>query len=150
MNSDAYILGETLVSIVGRNVTEVAVTDTSTSIYQYMKGTLFQENIILKNLIEELDLENKIEMIKLICNKIKSKNELIDAALTSVYTSMEDISIELCSLHQEFAIHKTKYFNRWRAPSISKNIKKLRLLNERLEKRLNLLFNIIQTYDNNF
>lgn len=139
-----------LVSGASYDILIQTIRGTSGTIIQTIKYiTSNSNNIDLSILIRELqifDLENKINIINQFIEEIENRKnikESIKYSILSVHEILEKIKEELDLIKKDIEYHMTKYLNSWRSLNCDDKIVNIKLHNEILDKRFDLLIKLL-------
>ena len=150
MNS--ILLGTKALTMVSGLSTELliqTVKTTSTGIISTIKYISSYNNVdltLLQKDLENIDLENKINIINQFIEEIEGKKnvkESIKSSIQSVHDILEKINKELESIKEDIEYHQTKYFNSWRSIYCDDKIGNIKSHNEILDKRFDLLMKLL-------
>lgn len=89
--------------------------------------------------LRQLDLENKTEMLVEFINGTKNDSVLNKKIIASINEIIVQIRAELQQINESKLKHQQKWLSSWRTLDYSNNIKNLKLQNEILDRRINLL-----------
>ena len=127
------------------------------------------EDPYVNRTIEELDINNKISIIKSLINSrsfsrienntkdtqntnninhinnINFKMSTINLCIKNLNKIIEKISVELENIKKLVPIHKLKWFHSWREPEYYKNLDELKKYNRIMDGRLKLFLDILKT-----
>jgi hypothetical protein len=137
---EAFIL-----PIIGKELVVKAFSETSFSIYNSIHDLQKYNHYDFKTLIEQLDIQSKIEIINLY---IKEKEEAglltesIKKAIESLLTIIKKINSEIQEIKEEINNHKLKWFHSYRSPNIRDKISNLVNHSIVFEKRMDLLLKL--------
>ena len=98
----------------------------------------------LNNMLNEFDIYMRLSTIETICKNIKRHNENINGSLNFLMSVLIEIEELLVILNNKIDYHKTKYFNKYRKNDLTKEIENLKTLNNKLEKRYNILIDTLK------
>ena len=127
------------------------------------------EDPYVNRTIEELDINNKISIIKSLINSrsfsrienntkdtqntnninhinnINFKMSTINLCIKNLNKIIEKISLELENIKKLVPLHKLKWFHIWREPEYYKNLDELKKYNNIMDGRLKLFLDILKT-----
>ena len=118
------------------------------------------EDPYVNRTIEELDINNKISIIKSLINSrsfsrienntkdpnnINFKMSTINLCIKNLNKIIEKISLELENIKKLVPLHKLKWFHSWREPEYYKNLDELKKYNNIMDGRLKLFLDILKT-----
>ena len=118
------------------------------------------EDPYVNRTIEELDINNKISIIKSLINSrsfsrienntkdtnsINFKMSTINLCIKNLNKIIEKISVELDNIKKLVPLHKLKWFHSWREPEYYKNLDELKKYNRIMDGRLKLFLDILKT-----
>jgi len=147
-----YLGGEMVLNALSYGLVSVAISDTSHSILNILKGTVFDETNYpgLSKFLNEHDLKNTIKIIESIINDIdkdiQAKNS-VHLSLEGVLEIINKIKDELNNIEQEISYHTTeRYFSEYRTPHYYQYLKTITDYHKILENRIGLLINILKLH----
>ena len=144
MASIGITLTTSLVStFIGKQILTKAISDASGSILGSITS-IFNYNSNIDEIILKLDIKERINTINCITKNIKNHNEAIEKCLTSIHDIIIDIKQDLKVIELRIEKHKSKYMSSWRKIKCKKEIKKLTIDSDLLEKRLEYLVKALQ------
>ena len=118
------------------------------------------EDPYVNRTIEELDINNKISIIKSLINSksfsriekdtkdpnnINFKMSTINLCIKNLNKIIEKISVELENIKKLVPLHKLKWFHSWREPEYYKNLDELKKYNNIMDGRIRLFLDILKT-----
>ena len=118
------------------------------------------EDPYVNRTIEELDINNKISIIKSLINSrsfsrienntkdtnnINFKMSTINLCIKNLNKIIEKISVELENIKKMVPLHKLKWFHSWREPEYYKYLDELKKNNRIMDGRLKLFLDILKT-----
>ena len=146
MTTQGIIVTSQLVSsLIGKDLITKAISESSGSIYNLLYGIIDYRDLSIESLINELDIENKINIVELLVNQIKCNNvsKLILTSLSGLHEIILNIRENLNQISKIIDLHKQKYFNYWRSLEITKQTRDLysnvKILNSRLDMFMKIL-----------
>jgi hypothetical protein len=99
--------------------------------------------------LKEIDLEFTIQIINQVILEhelVKDLTESIKNAIIGVSVILEEIRLELETIHDAIKYHESKYFANWRSLVWHNNVEKLKKYDLILQKRYALLFELLKIY----
>jgi|TARA_B100000963_G_scaffold361009_1_gene394344 hypothetical protein len=154
MNIGISLGSAALSAILGRQILTQAITDASASIYSTV-GDVFHHTASIDKVLCQLDIENKVKTIELLCNSLPSdlKKEGDESAINFCLENLHDMVIrireDLKQLKAKIDYHKSKWFTSWRSLDARIELANLKLHTSLLEQRYDL-FVKTQTVTNMF
>ena len=134
-----------IIPIIGKEIVVKAFSETSFSIYNSLHDLQTYNHYDFKTLIEQLDIQSKIEIINLYV-KEKEETEMlsesIKKAIDSLLTIIKKINYEIQEIKDEINNHKFKWFYSFRSPDIRDKINNLVNHSIVFEKRMDLLLKL--------
>ena len=128
----------------------IAISDSSSSIIDSLKGTIFDEYPVLKNFMDKYDINATILIINQLMKSFPDNLEQIEPikqALTNLHNIIRDIETELDHINIEIEYHKNeRYFAHYRTPYYNSYLKNIEKFIPILNTRLDLLLKVIQMY----
>lgn len=116
------------------------------------------EDPYVNRTIEELDINNKISIIKSLINSksfsriennnkenINFKMSTVNLCIKNLNKIIEKISVELENIKKLVPLHKLKWFHSWREPEYYKNLDELKKYNNIMDGRIRLFLDILKT-----
>ena len=116
------------------------------------------EDPYVNKVIEELDINSKISVIKSLINsksfrridynsKILQNIDIytVNLCIKNLNDIIDKISDELKKISELIPEHKLKWFHTWRTPEYHNNVENLKKYNIIMESRLNLFLDILKT-----
>ena len=140
---------ETIIgSMLGQEFISHALSDTTKSIYAEVSYLAGYSNYNFKEILEDLDIITKIEIItKLICEYENYSHSTFhashNAGLRSLVSIIEKINNEILEIRLLIAEHEQKWLYNWRGNSYEPKIKNLIKHVTIMENRLDLFIKII-------
>lgn len=121
------------------------VSGTLSSIKNILSNNSLPEIVLIKEKLESMDLENKLEIIHSLIIDLRESNlkEYHKKAIENLNQLVDKIKVELDDVNQKINYHLTKYLYSWRALDLNNNILNIQHHNNILDKRLNLLFKLL-------
>ena len=113
-------------------------------------GHVLDDEFKFKDLIEDLDLKSKIDIVNdIIKMDNKDINDTIHKALHYVHEIIEKIKNEIEEINKDVKEHKKLWFHKYRTPIYLEKVNKLIKHNSILDKRIDLLIKVISIKDKN-
>jgi uncharacterized protein with gpF-like domain len=151
---DQFILCGRAISVLTKYGTETIFSSlalTGTSLISVTKHLMSLDQpyaIDVKNLLDKLDIEAKISVISTLDKDLNIKqNELpnrVKTALVHVAKTLEDLDAEFDEIKKRIDDHELKWFPTWRLLYCQDLLDNIEKHNQRLDKRLDLLFNVLR------
>ena len=149
--------------LIGREVAFKAVSDTSTKIYDLMRGLVIEEEYPeISEVLTKLDIQTTLAIIDPLLNEISNKKNISSEsdyleesntennkhlALDRSFYALKDIITQIHDLLQQIkdviSNHKQKYFFYWRTPVFLPLLKLLELKKDILDQRFNLFMRLL-------
>lgn len=137
----------TIVStFIGRQLFSKAITDASDSIYLSV-GNIFSYNENIDDVLQYLDIHERIKTIDLLIKDIKEYNNTISHCVLNLHDIILLIREDLKQINILIENHKDKYFSSWRFFDCKKQLKNLKLHSQILDKRLDYLIKALDIMD---
>ena len=126
--------------LLGKDLVAKAISNTSNNIFSEMETIMSDGDFVFKSLLENLDINSKLDIINSFVNDIESDihNETIKMTLKYLHDILEKIKLEIENIRSEIDEHKQKYFYYLRTPCYKDTLKKLSLHVKILDERFNL------------
>ena len=136
---------ETLIvsSLIKKELISQTISESTKNIV-YNLGNLMKDEFEFKNIIEELDLMSKIDIINSLINDIDSKNinDIIHKVIHYLHMIIDTIKQEIEEIKKEIKEHKELWFHNFRTANYKAKIERLIKDNQILDKRLDLFINV--------
>ena len=145
-----YLGGEMIVSALSYGLVSVAISDTSHSILNILKGAVFDSDEYpgLTKFLAKLDIKNTIKITETIINDISEKLQKINSVhlgLESVLEIIKKIKQEFDNIEKEIDYHKKeRYWADYRTPHYYSYLKQIEELQKILNIRVKLLIDILK------
>lgn len=135
--------------LLGKEVVNQTITKTTNNIYYNINSILSDENFEFKNLLEELDINTKLDIIKTFISNLKIDKtsnyySTIEITLEHINKIFIKIEEEINNILNEIKNHKTKWFYYIRNSSYRLLLDNLIKHMKILEDRFNILLNILK------
>ena len=136
---------ETLIvsSLIKKELISQTISESTKNIV-YNLGNLMKDEFEFKNIIEELDLMSKIDIINSLINDIDSKNinEIIHKVIHYLHMIIDTIKLEIEEINKDIKAHKELWFHNFRTANYKVKIERLIKHNQILDKRLDLFIKV--------
>ena len=136
---------ETLIisSLIKKEVIAQTIGESTKSIFHNLSH-IMEDEFKLKNIIEELDLTSKIDIINDLIKDVDKKdiNNIIHKAIHYLHDIIETINKEVEDIKKEIKEHFELWFHRFRTPTYISKIERLIKHNQILDKRLDLFIKV--------
>ena len=133
-----------LLPLLGRELFSKVFNETSNNVYNGLEELKKYNHYNLDNLIEQLDIQNKMKIIELYIKKREDNilDEHIKLSINSIINIIEKINEEIKDINILIIEHELKWFPSYRKPDIKNKINNL--INHSLifDKRIDLLLKI--------
>ncbi len=148
--------------LIGREVAFKAVSDTSTKIYDLMRGLVIEEEYPeISEVLTKLDIQTTLAILDPLLNEISNKKNISSESeyleesgennkhlsLDRSFYALKDIITQIHDLLQQIkdviSNHKQKYFYYWRTPVFLPLLKLLELKKDILDQRFNLFMRLL-------
>jgi hypothetical protein len=145
-----YIIGTTIVKTVGIDFTLKCIstiTGTCTSIYSLIGNLITSNSVNIINSIMKLDLEMKVRILESLIHNLRlnKHSETLSLCLTSLKECLIMIENELLLINTNIKYNNSLWILKsWRSYDFINNMAKINILNDMLDIRQNLFFNILQ------
>ena len=139
---------ETLVisSLLGNQVLNHTIGEATKSAYVSIGDLLVNDKFHFKELLENLDIRLKIEIINDIISKFDNKIKLhksINICFKNLHLIIDKINTEIENINIGIEEHDKKWFKNFRANNVSIKINNLKRHSEIMDNRLNILIKLI-------
>jgi len=133
--------------LIGREVFTNTISSTTKNIYKGIDNILINDNVQFKELLDELDINTKLDIINTFITDIHNDQKIFNDTLNKTFKYLEDIlntiNNEIKNINIELINHKEKWFNKLRSSKyhymLNNLIKHVKILDE----RFNLLIKLI-------
>ena len=136
---------ETLIisSLIKKEVISQTIGESTKSIFHNLSH-IMEDEFKLKNIIEELDLTSKIDIINDLIKDVDKEdiNDIIHKAIHYLHDIIETINKEVEDIKKEIKEHSELWFHRFRTPTYINKIERLIKHNQILDKRLDLFIKV--------
>lgn len=134
-------------ALIGRQLFSQAIADASNSIYGSLSSIIYYDNNI-DEVLNKLDIKNKIKNIELLLSGIKSNNPMINRCIEGLYDIIIDIREDIKQIDIKVKNHKNLYFSSWRYLNCSKLLNNLKTHSCILDNRLDFLIKSLNIIKN--
>lgn len=146
---EVTFLNPTISSLVGSTLFAQSISDTSRKILDLVEN-IFNYDYNIKEVLSETDIQATLKTLDEFVKEIdEQNNKTLHIALENLNIIIEEIHTTLNLIHIECEYHKTKYFSGYRKLDLSNFCNTIKKKNKILDKRFNLLIQIIQINKNN-
>ena len=125
-------------ALIGRQLFSQAISDASNSIYGSLSSIIYYDNNI-DEVLNKLDIKNKIKNVELLLSGIKSDNLIINRCIEGLYDIIIDIQGDIKQIDIKVKNHKNLYFSSWRYLNCSNLLNNLKTHSCILDNRLDFL-----------
>lgn len=128
-----------IIGTIGKGLLANALGD----LYLFIKSSSY--NTHLEDVLEQLDIKAELDVVSALLQDIEHRPECraVKVASDKVRETVDYIHTQLREIQTEIEIHKTRYFNTWRSPDYTLQIKRLKRGGLLLRKRRELLFSVL-------
>jgi len=147
------LIGTKAVSVIGTELIIRTINGTTTSIYNTLKSITVSSEPNVKEYVDKIssiDLKFTISVMHELIKEQQAEKELpesIKMSLIGVNDILLEIDSELMAIYDAIKNHKNKYFSSWRTFSCKYNIEQIVYLNDTLNNRYSMLFNLLKIYN---
>lgn len=145
----SLVTGTVISKFIGKQIVSQAISDASGSIYNSIRS-IYSNHSKIDNILMELDIIHKTEIIDSLIKEIKHYNYSIEQCLTSVHDIIINIKEDLNLIDLKIKKHKKKYLSKWRKINVSKEINNLIIHNKLVDKRLDYLLKALKINEYNY
>lgn len=112
-------------------------------LYLFIKSSSYNNH--LEEVLEKLDIKAELDVVSALLQDIENTPECraVKVASEKVRETVNYIHTQLREIQAEIEIHKSRYFNAWRSPDYTVQIKRLKRGGLLLRKRRELLFSVL-------
>ena len=133
--------------LIGKEMFTQTITTTTKNIYNGIDRVLLNDNIQFKELLDELDINTKIDIINSFIIDIHKEHKIFNETLNKTFkyleTSLTTIDKEIKNIDEELVNHNNKWFSRMRSsnyPTMLNNlIKHMKILDDRFNLLIKLM-----------
>ena len=133
--------------LIGKEMFTQTITTTTKNIYNGIDRVLLNDNIQFKELLDELDINTKIDIINSFIIDIHKEHKIFNETLNKTFkyleTSLTTIDKEIKNIDEELVNHNNKWFNKIRTsnyPTMLNNlIKHMKILDDRFNLLIKLM-----------
>jgi len=145
------VLFESGLIILGGQVFTNLIGDTSSKVVSVIESALQFQHTDIHEVLVELDLEVRLEVIGSLikCITPEKHNEAIGISLQSIHKSITKIQEIMEQVELKIKEHSEKYFNSYRTLDFDREIKDIQQKSSLLEKRFQLLVDLMKIESNN-
>ena len=125
-------------------VSREVISGTTGTIYRLISGISEFDLEHVNQLLEELDLNKKIEIVESLFdnNRYEPTKKTFNIALNNLHEISEKISLELKEIKKDIEFTKTLYFKQFRSHKYMKNLENLKKHSKILDNRLDLVIKL--------
>ena len=138
-------------ALLGREFLVQTVTKTTSNIYSSIESIMSSDDLYFKNFLEKTDINIKLNIIHKVIDDLNNSNftyeklkDSIDLTLKYLSDILKKIEKEIDSINLEIDNHKKKWLYKFRRPSYDSMITNLGLHLNILDKRFNLLMDLLK------
>ena len=133
-----------ILPFLGKELLSKAFSETSSNIFSGLDELKKYNHYNFDNLIEQLDLEQKMKIIESYIKYLEHKIniESINLSIESIISIIKKINLEINEINNEILFHKTRWFNSFRNPNIKDKIDNLINHSIIFDKRIDLLLKL--------
>ena len=127
-----------------------AITSTTKTAYYGISGLMSNNDFIFKDILEDLDLSEKIGIIDSLIKKLENTNisDTINLSLHGLHNIINKINNEIILINNQIKDHKQKWFSNIRPAEYLITVNKLKSHKKIMDERLDLLLKLINTDKN--
>ena len=133
-----------LLPLLGKELFSKVFNETSNNVYNGLEELKKYNHYNLDNLIEQLDIQNKMKIIESYIKKREDNilEEHIKLSINSIINIIKKINEEIKDINTQIIEHELKWFHSYRKPDIKNKINNL--INHSLifDKRIDLMLKI--------
>lgn len=138
----------TIPSLVGSTLFTQSISDTSRKILDLVEN-IFHYDCSIQEVLTETDIQATLKTLDEFVKEINEHgNKTLHIALQNLNMIIEEIHTTLNQINSEYEYHKTKYFSNYRKIDLSNYCNTIKKQSKVLDKRFNLLIQIIQINTN--
>ena len=138
----------TIPSLVGSTLFAQSISDTSRKILDLLEN-IFHYDCSIQEVLTETDIQATLKTLDEFVKEIdEHNNKTLHIALENLNNVIEEIHTILNQIQSDCEYHKTKYFSYYRKLDLSNYCNTIKKKNKVLDKRFNLLIQIIQINKN--
>lgn len=138
------IFNPNIPSIVGTTLFAQSISDTSRKILDLVEN-IFQYNYNIQDILNETDIKATLKTLDVFVKEIdENENKTLHIALENLNNIIEELHTTMNQIKSDCEYHTTKYFSNYRKLDLSKYCEIIKQKNNILEKRFNLLVQVMQ------
>ena len=133
--------------LIGKEMFTQTITKTTKNIYNGIDKILLNDNLQFKELLEDLDITIKLDIINTFILDIHSNNNIFNEYVSKTFKYLEEIlkiiEMEIENINNEIIKHNEKWFSKFRSSNSSymlqKLVKHIKILDDRFELLMKLI-----------
>ena len=133
--------------LIGKEVMTQTITNSTKNIYSGIEKIMTNENMEFNQVLENLDINTKLDIINSFIKEMESSNKLLSEttrkSLKYIENILKIIEVEISNINIEIEEHKKKWFNRIRTSNCRMMINNLVNHVKILDNRFELLIKFI-------
>jgi hypothetical protein len=133
--------------LIGKEMFTQTITTTTKNIYNGIDKILLNDNLQFKELLEDLDITIKLDIINTFILDIHSNNKIFNESVSKTFKYLEEIlktiELEIENINNDIIKHNEKWFSKFRVSNSSymlqKLVKHIQILDDRFELLMKLI-----------
>ena len=133
--------------LIGKEMFTQTITTTTKNIYNGIDKILLNDNLQFKELLEDLDITIKLDIINTFILDIHSNNKIFNESVSKTFKYLEEIlktiELEIENINNDIIKHNEKWFSKFRVSNSSymlqKLVKHIQILDDRFELLIKLI-----------
>ena len=134
--------------LIGKEMFTQTITTTTKNIYNGIDKILLNDNLQFKDLLEDLDITIKLDIINTFIIDIHSNNKIFNKSVSKTFKYLEEIlkiiELEIENINNEIIKQNEKWFSKFRFSNSSYMLQKLVKHIQILDNRFELLMKLIK------
>lgn len=134
--------------LIGKEMFTQTITTTTKNIYNGIDKILLNDNLQFKELLEDLDITIKLDIINTFILDIHSNNKIFNESVSKTFKYLEEIlktiELEIENINNDIIKHNEKWFSKFRVSNSSYMLQKLVKHIQILDNRFELLMKLIK------
>jgi hypothetical protein len=133
--------------LIGKEMFTQTITTTTKNIYNGIDKILLNDNVQFKQLLDDLDITIKLDIIHTFILDIHDDNNIFNETVTKTFKYLEEIlktiELEIENINNDIIKHNEKWFSKFRVSNSSymlqKLVKHIQILDDRFELLMKLI-----------
>jgi len=132
-------------SLLGKEVICQTISNTTKSAYNGISGLMINNDFIFKNILEQLDICEKVGLINTLMKQLDNKDisDTINLSLHGLHNIIDKINKEIDLINLQIKEHKLKWLSSLRGAEYTKTVNKLVIHKKIMDERLDILLKLL-------